>query len=120
MFIPKEIDLIIYQGATFRKAWDIVDKQSGSPVDLTGYTARMHIRGKIKDELPVVVLTTTNGGISIMITESQTVLSLFISAEVTAALTISKGVYDLEIVDTSGEVYRLVQGQVTISKEVTR
>lgn len=37
----------------------------GPPVDLTGYTARMHIRKTIRDADPMLALTTSNGGITI-------------------------------------------------------
>lgn len=58
---PAKIDLAIYQGATFSKVmrWSA----GGSPVDLTGYTARMQVRGEIDDEEALVELTTENGGI---------------------------------------------------------
>jgi len=120
MFIPQKVDLTIYQGACFKQAWEMVDKVSGDPIDLTGYIARMQIRGKIKDAEHIVDLTTENKGITITGTAEKTILALYISADVTAGLVVSKGVYDLELIDAPGDVYRLMQGVVTISKEVTR
>ena len=59
MFKPAQLDLIIYQGATFRKTFG----WKSSSLDLTGYTARMQIREKIKNSTVVADLTTENGGI---------------------------------------------------------
>jgi len=120
MFTPNKVDLTIYQGASYQQAWQLVDKITGDPIDLTGYTAKMQIRGKIKDDVTILDLTTTNGGIAITVTEDMTTLSLYASALATSVITASKGIYDLELIDTSGDVYRLMQGTVTISQEVTR
>jgi hypothetical protein len=45
---------------------------------------------------------------------------LTISATDTAALTAGRGVYDLELVAANGTVTRLLQGVVTISRNITR
>jgi len=120
MLIPKDIDLEIYQGATFNRAWEIVEEGTTSPMDLSGYTARMQIRAKIKDTDPLLELTTENGGITIDATPEKTTITLYIPPDETEALTVSKGVYDLELVDLALDVYRLMQGEITIHKEVTR
>ena len=120
MFEPQTVNLTIYQGSSFKKSWQITDKDSANPIDLTGYTARMQIRGKLKDIDPIVDLTTENGGITIEVAAETTTLSIYISATDTAAIEVAKGVYDLELIDTSADVYRLMEGIVTVSKEVTR
>jgi hypothetical protein len=88
------------------------------PVDLTGYTARMQIRETVDDEDVVLELTTENGGITLGGTNGQ--ITLLIDADDTAALTVDKAVYDLELIDGSGIVTRLVSGEITVTKEVTR
>jgi len=117
---PQQIDLVIYQGSSFKKSWEITDKDTGDPIDLTGYTARMQIRAKLKDVDFVAELTTENGGITITVTGTETTMALYISATGTATIASSSGIYDLELVDTSDDVYRFMQGDVEISKEVTR
>jgi len=117
---PLVIDLIIYQGASFKQSWEIIQKDSGNPIDLTGYSANMQVRGKISDESPILDLSTENSGITIDITNDTTTLSLYAPASLTTAIVASKGVYDLELKDPSGDIYRLMQGSVSISKEVTR
>lgn len=87
------------------------------PVDLTGYTARMQIRGKLEDTEFIHELTTENGGITINTTDST--LTLTISATATALFTFSTAVYSLELI--SGTVVTpFVNGTITMYKEVTR
>jgi hypothetical protein len=68
----------------------------------------------------VLELTTENGGITI--DDAAGKVSLEISAAQTSALTMTSGVYDLEIVsdDATPVVTRLLAGKVTVSPEVTR
>lgn len=87
------------------------------PVDLTGYTARMQIRGKIDDTDFIHELTTENGGITINTTDST--LTLTISATATALFTFTTAVYSLELI-ASSVVTPFVNGTITMYKEVTR
>jgi hypothetical protein len=112
-------NITIEQGATFDRSVTWNDS-NGNPVPLAGLTARMHIRHKLADANPILVLTTENGGITLT---SPGAVSLFISSTDTAALTIKTGVYDLEIVDPSDtpeRVTRFLSGMVTVIPEVTR
>lgn len=120
MYTPQNISLTIYQGSTFQKSWSIVETGTDEPIDLSGYTARMQIREKLKSETVILELTTENGRITIDVGEETTTLTLYVDPETTAAITVARGVYDLEIIDTNYDVYRLMQGAVTVSKEVTR
>jgi hypothetical protein len=106
----------IYQGATFSRVLTWKDSND-TAVNLTGYTARLQIRECLESESPFVTLTTENGGIALG--GSAGTITLAISATLTAAITQSSGVYDLELI-TGSTVTRLLKGDVTISKEVTR
>jgi len=110
-------DIYIEQGATWSLplVWKTID---GTPIDISGFTARMHIRKKITDAVFVVDLTTENGGITLGGTEGT--IDLFISALDSAAIAIKDGVYDLELVSGGGIVTRLLEGKATVSPEVTR
>lgn len=88
------------------------------PVDLTGFTARMQLREKLDSTTPLVELTTENNGIVIDNTNKN--ISLYVSATATAALTFSTAVYSLELVSAGGEVTTLINGTITLLKEVTR
>jgi hypothetical protein len=114
-----EVDIYIEQGATWSLPllWREPDP-STTPIDLTGYTARMHIRKKITDTEYSVELTTENGGITLG-GAAGTIL-LLITAEESTTIAIKTGVYDLELIANDGTVTRLLQGAVEVNQEVTR
>ena len=118
------VNITIEQGATFQyvltwKEYDSTNPPTyeGDPIDLSGYTARAQIRKRLKSEEVMIELTTENGRITLG--GALGTISLFIDAEDTEALNFNSGVWDLEM-EVSGIVKRLVQGTVTLSKEVTR
>lgn len=108
--------LEIEQGSTFGLTITYKDG-NGDLVNLTGYTARMHLRKNIDDSDTVLALTTENGGITLG--GSNGTVTLAISATDTAALTSVEGVYDLELV-TGAVVEKLIAGVYTVKREVTR
>jgi hypothetical protein len=90
-----------------------------TPVDLTGYTARMQIKAKLTDTVNILSLTTdVNGGITI--DNVAKTITLTITAVQTAALTFKTAVYSLEMVSSGGVVTELMSGKIAIEKEVTR
>lgn len=95
--------------------------QYNTPVDLTGYVARM----EIKDKVGGTVLASADVAdaplniLAIAIDNTRKTITLTISATATAALTWKKGVYDLEMQSDTGVVTALITGTVAVSKEVT-
>ena len=114
--VATNLNLTIEQGATF--TYQLIWKDEDSnPIDLTGYTAEMQVRQPLDSSTKLLELTTSNGGITLGSTAGT--VNLLYEAGSTALLTFDKAVYDLEL--TSGtEITRLVSGQITNSKEVTR
>ena len=108
-------DITCEQGTTFSRTLTVKDA-SNNPRDFTNYTARMQVRKRLTDTEVEIELTTENGRIA-MNSEGQ--ISLSITATDTAALSYG-GVYDLEIIDNSGTVERLIQGNFILELEVTR
>lgn len=86
------------------------------PVDLTGYSARMEIKDKydglllhrLDSDTDTLVIDAPNGSISFEI-----------PAETTEEWVWRNAVYDLELVDSSGRVTRLIQGTISLTPEVT-
>ena len=113
-----KLKLIVEQGATFRKTLTWKAGTPALPVDLTGCTARMHIRAEVASTATLATLTTENGGITLG--DALGTIVLFISPTDTALFTWTDGVYDLEIVFSLTDVRRLVYGPVTVDPEVTR
>lgn len=113
------LPLHIEQGATktFGLVWSHGDSvDDATPYDLTGCTARMQIRNKVNT--PVLLeATTENGDITL---GADGVIAVKLSDEKTDLLTVTKAVYDLEVEFPGGDVARVVEGQVTISPNVTR
>lgn len=104
-----------------------VKNPSGSLKNLTGYTARMQLRPSYSSNTVTESLTTSNGEISINTTSS--VVALTLSATRTAAIKVdmdagmpprTRYVYDLELVDSSSVVSKLMYGEVIVYGEVTR
>ena len=109
--------LKIEQGATFRQSFNWA--ANGSPVNLTGYTARMQMRDPIGSPIIIHELTTENGGITFSDVLAGKI-ELFISDADTSAFKFDSCVYDLEMIAPNSDVIRLLEGEITLSKEVTR
>lgn len=110
-------DFTIEQGVTTAKSF-IWKDSAGEVIDLTGYTARMQIRESITSTSTLLSATTANGQLVIVAAQGKVTLTL--TATETAALSFTTGVYDIEMVSSGGAVTRLVEGTITLSKEVTR
>lgn len=109
--------LLIEQGSTLSLPMVWRDS-TGTPVDLTGWTARLQIRTSPQDADIQLELTTENGGITLGTIDGAIVL--FADATATAALAWPRAVYDLEMIAPSGAVRRLLRGEAVLSLEVTR
>lgn len=92
--------------------------QYNTPVDLTGYTARMQIRKTLASTDVILDLNTTNA--RIVIDNAAKTVTLTISAADTELLTFNTGVYSLELVSSGGVVTTLLSGPITLEKEITR
>lgn len=106
------LDIVIRKGASFDLRFAAID-ETGAAINLTGYAAR----GKVKDYIGGSTLATFEA----YVTDALSGYGIaFLSPTVTAALTATRGVYDVELynVDES-DVLRPVEGLVTIASEVT-
>ena len=110
-------NLTIEQGATFML--NLVYKDStGTPINLSGYSARMQIRRAYTSPSSLATFSTENGRIALG-TVSGTI-EVTGDAALTSALAAKTAVYDLELVSPVGAVTRLIRGTVTITPEVTK
>ena len=122
-------NFVIEQGSTVD--FEIAYTDSGSnKIDLTDYTGRMQIKDKIGGDTTYITLSSSLAldgtglnfsGSNNAVPPSSGTIGVFISANSSSALDFTKAVYDLEII--SGSTYpvvtRLLQGTVTLDKEVT-
>ena len=116
-------NFVIEQGTTLD--FDVEYKDStNTAVDLSNHTGRMQIKDKIGGNTTHITLLSNlspdNTGLDFTEASSGKI-KVFISANSSSALDFSKAVYDLEIASGSEfpVVTRLLQGNVTLDKEVT-
>lgn len=107
-------DIVADQGATFQRTltWS---NSAGTPVNLTGYSARMQIRRSFGGEL-FLSLTTQNGRITLGGAAGTVFLNC---AAADMGFEAGGWAYDLELQSASGVVTRLVMGQFLLRAEVT-
>lgn len=106
------VELTIDQGATFNTVVSVNDG-TGSPQNLTGYTAssqmrRSHYASSYKEfvcSIPFPLLGE---------------ITMSMSAANTANLIPGRYVYDVKIDDGNGEITRIFEGIVTVLPNVTR
>ena len=123
----------IEQGTTV--IFEVQYKDSlGAPINLTGYSAKMQIKSNYADKNPTTYLTLSSSinpdgtGLNLSGSSGTTPLSsgslgVYIAACSSSNLTFDTAYYDLELYSGSMScpyTIRLLEGQVKISKEVTR
>ena len=89
-----------------------------TPVNLTGYTARMQLRAKLDDVDFIDEYTTVNG--KLQIDTSGKAITILVDAVTTAGYTFTSALYSLELISSALVVTQIANGTITLVKEVTR
>lgn len=117
------------QGVTFDRTLTWTDA-TATPINISGYTARMKVKSKYSDATPIAELTTENGGI--VLGGAAGTVRIILTAEQTAAIPAKDGsasgtipptkdyLYDLELISNTGVVTRLVEGKFVVAAEATK
>ena len=101
------------QGADF--VLEMIMKEDGAVKDLSGYSARAQMR-KTKDSTEVTATFTCS-----VVDPSAGKIRMSMTNATTGAITAGVYFYDLEIFTASDVfVLRLIQGQATVTREITR
>ena len=119
----------IEQGTTVKLELAYKDV-SGSAIDLTGYSGRMQIRPDFADNTKTSYIYLSSSlnadgtglnfsGSNGTTTPASGTIGLFISAVSSSALKFDTAYYDIEL-ESGSIVTRLLQGTITLSREVTR
>jgi hypothetical protein len=120
----------IEQGATFQL--ELIYKDSNqTPINLSGYNGRMQIRPTVDSTTVYLTLSSSLNadgtglnfsGSSGTNPPSSGSIGIYISSCTSSLLNFTNAYYDLEIYSGSNCPYtvRLIEGQVQLSKEVTR
>lgn len=118
-----KVNLTVYEGTTFRQTFEWKSGDPAAPVDLGGMTGEMHVRKDIADDIPMLTLTTENGGIIIVEPPESGKYTLYVPFADTDGLCVDHEVisatYDL-ILKTQTD--RMIQqyGSMKIYPSVTR
>jgi hypothetical protein len=123
---------IIEQGTTVNFEIQYSDA-SGKPIDLTGYNGKMQLKSNYADNSPTIYLTLSSSlnsdGTGLNFSGSSGTkpptsgsIGIYISSCTSSGLMFDTAFYDLEIYSGSNCPYtvRVLEGKVTLSKEVTR
>lgn len=119
------LNIEIEQGASFYRLLTVKDN-SGTPIDLTGYTFRGQVRSKYSDASILAAFTFTilnqvsaTGQVEMTMTDIVTA-GIPVASVSDNSRPSTPGIYDVEMVSGSGTVTRLLEGSADISPEVTR
>lgn len=111
------LDLTVEQGTTW--AHGFIPKINGSPVLAAGWTAKAQARTAVPDPEILHEWSTDLGNASVDATSG--VVTLSIRPAESSAWAWRLAVYDLEVTSPDGATtYRVVQGKIRVSPEVTR
>jgi hypothetical protein len=109
-------DMIAEQGASFDRTLTWRDA-TATPIDLTGYAAKMQVRKSLDASSALLTLSSTAG-----ITLGGAAGTVRLEVAATKLSQIPAGIYyyDLELTSAAGKVTRLLQGKFTVTREITR
>jgi len=106
--------LAIPQGASWGISWPITE--DGEAAALDDWTVKAQIRSTATNSIVLHEWSTELGNA----TTSGSAVTLLLNPATSSAWTWERGVYDVELTSPDGTVYRIAEGPVYISQEVTR
>ena len=104
----------VFRGDTWRRAWVLKD-DGGTPVDLSGATARLHVRDA--SGAKVAEASTADG--RLVVTAAQGRVDMTVPA---AAMQLAPGAYrfDLELTYPGGVVQTIEQSTLVVLEDMSR
>ena len=106
--------LVCDQATTFNFQFQILNDVT--PWDLTGYTGTMTVRPFVGASTTTVVASTANGRMVFTALEGR--INVTIDATTTGAIAAGRYSYDL-VLDSGGEITRILEGQFIVTGAVT-
>jgi hypothetical protein len=111
------LDLSVEQGSTWSHGF--LPEINGEPVLVAGWTARAQARAFVPSPEILHEWSTTDGSIGIDVDAGTVTMTL--TPDDSSAWPWRLAYYDLEITSPDGEItYRVAQGKIRVSTEVTR
>lgn len=114
-------DLFIEQGAVFKFIFHWhreTPEGTSSPVNITGYSTRMQIRKGQKQ--PILVEANSENGYLTILDPLEGSVQLYLPATETDKLSAKSCVYDIELIESGGDVHRVLKGKITVDPNITQ
>jgi hypothetical protein len=108
--------LVIPQGSYWEASWRVRDAAGVPVADLSGWSVRGQIRPAVDSATVLHEWNTTAGNVTL----AAPVVTLLVLDTDSENWTWQDGVYDIEVTDPGARVYRIAEGDVFLSREVTR
>ncbi len=108
-------NLTINKGTTFGLSF--VLSKDGDLADLSGYTVRSAIKASYDSADDLVYMSTSNQMITVQLDTSEVVMN--IPEKVTRRIPGALGVYDIELISSTGQTAQIIKGTVTFNDQVT-
>ena len=108
------------RGAFFEWDFQLLDgpRKDSPPLNLTGYTARMQVRGSVDSPEAELDLSTENG--CLVLTPLTGYVHVAVQVPTSDLPDSDHGVFDLFLISPTGKPFRAVQGAVRFYRNVTR
>jgi len=114
----KKVKVEAYEGDTVNISLNWLDA-AGVQINLSGYSANMHIKRLAGDALPLVSLSSQESGI-VLSADLAANIAIEISAAQTNSLGAGQFVFDLKMTDPSGDIETVLAGSLQLNKSVTQ
>ena len=108
------VELIVDQGSSFNNVITLTDDITNANINISGYTVRSQMRRSYYS-------TNASANITCTITNaSQGEITMRMSAGTTANIKSGRYLFDLQTVDLSGVVSRVLEGIITVTPRISR
>jgi len=123
MIGPYELDITVFQGATFYLPFTLTDSDN-EPVSLTGATIRAKVRNDVDDAASIIdfvgtVVSGEDGEGEITATAAATA-AIVLPASPAKKRPLTTYLWDMEVLFSDGYVQRVFEGRCYFSPEITK
>jgi hypothetical protein len=123
MIAPAELDITIFQGASFYLPFQLLE-DDGDPTSLNGATIRGKVRNDLDDAAPIISFTGTvvsgdDGEGELTLTAAQTA-AIALPASTAKKRPLTQYLWDFEVEFADGYVQRMAEGNCYVSPEVSK
>lgn len=109
--------IVFEQGTPFQLVYTWTSGPNNTPVDLTGYSAKLHVVTDLVNKVPILLFTTGAGGTantSIVTGGTAGTVTVTATDVATTAMMFDTGYYSLFVQSAGGNPTKLLEGKVTV------